>query len=59
VQATDATRHARNNRAGKPTDNCCVETFNESFRDECLNVHWFETIDERKRRSKLGALSTT
>lgn len=31
------------NRPGKPTDNCFVETFNGSFRDECLNVHWFET----------------
>jgi len=33
-------------RPGKPTDNCFVETFNGSLRDECLNVHWFETIDE-------------
>jgi putative transposase len=35
-------------RPGKPTDNCFVETFNGSLRDECLNVHWFETIDEAK-----------
>src|SRR5579864_2615534 len=34
------------NRPGKPTDNCFVESFNGSFRDECLNVHWFETIDD-------------
>jgi putative transposase len=33
-------------RPGKPTDNCFVESFNGSFRDECLNVHWFETIDD-------------
>ena len=26
-------------RPGKPTDNCFVETFNGSLRDECLNVH--------------------
>lgn len=25
------------NRPGKPTDNCFVESFNGSFRDECLN----------------------
>ena len=35
-------------RPGKPTDNCFIETFNGSFRDECLNVHWFETIGEAK-----------
>ena len=33
-------------RPGKPTDNCFVESFNGSYRDECLNVHWFETIDD-------------
>jgi len=38
------------NRPGKPTDNCFVETFNGSLRDECLNVHWFETIDEAKAK---------
>lgn len=26
-------------RPGKPTDNCYVETFSGSLRDECLNVH--------------------
>lgn len=35
-------------RPGKPTDNCYVETFNGSFRDECLNLHWFETMDDAK-----------
>lgn len=35
-------------RPGKPTDNCYVETFNGSFRDECLNVHWFETLEDAK-----------
>lgn len=33
-------------RPGKPTDNCFVETFNGSLRDECLNVHWFETLED-------------
>lgn len=37
-------------RPGKPTDNCHIETFNGSFRDECLNLHWFETLGEAKAR---------
>lgn len=37
-------------RPGKPTDNCFVETFNGSLRDECLNVHWFESLDDAKRQ---------
>jgi putative transposase len=37
-------------RPGKPTDNCFIETFNGSLRDECLNVHWFETLEEAKAR---------
>jgi len=37
-------------RPGKPTDNCFIETFNGSLRDECLNVHWFESIDEAKEK---------
>jgi putative transposase len=35
-------------RPGKPTDNAHIETFNGSLRDECLNVHWFATIEEAK-----------
>lgn len=35
-------------RPGKPTDNCFVETFNGSLRDECLNVHWFESVEDAK-----------
>ena len=33
-------------RPGKPTDNCFIETFNGSLRDECLNVHWFASLAE-------------
>lgn len=36
-------------RPGKPTDNAFIETFNGSLRDECLNVHWFETLAEAHR----------
>ena len=31
-------------RPGKPTDHAFIETFNGSLRDECLNLHWFETL---------------
>lgn len=36
-------------RPEKPTDNCHIETFNGSFRDECRNLHWFESLDEAKK----------
>ena len=36
-------------RPGKPTDNAFIESFNGTFRDECLNVHWFETLTEAKQ----------
>ena len=36
-------------RPGKPTDNAFVESFNGTFRAECLNAHWFETLAEAKR----------
>jgi len=28
-------------RPGKPTHNAIIKSFNRSFGDECLNVHWF------------------
>lgn len=33
---------------GKPTQNAFVESFNGKFRNECLNQHWFRTIDEAR-----------
>jgi len=36
-------------RPGKPTDNAFIETLNGTFRDECLNVHWFETLVKAKQ----------
>ena len=33
-------------RPGKPTDNPFIESFNGSFRDECLNTHWFLPLDD-------------
>jgi putative transposase len=37
-------------RPGKPTDNCFIETFNGSLRDECLNVNWFESLEDAKEK---------
>ena len=36
----------RFSRPGKPTDNAYIESFNGKFRNECLNTHWFETLEE-------------
>ena len=33
-------------RPGKPTDNAFIESFNDKFRNECLNAHWFMTLDD-------------
>jgi len=37
--------------AGKPAQNAIVESFNGRMRDECLNLHWFRTVDEPGPRS--------
>jgi len=34
---------------GHPTQNAYVESFNGRFRDECLNEHWFLTLEEARR----------
>lgn len=33
-------------RPGKPTDNPFIESFNGSFRDECLNTSWFMSLQD-------------
>jgi len=38
------------NRRGKPTDNATVESFNGKFREECLNAHWFESIEDARKK---------
>jgi putative transposase len=35
-------------RPGKPTDNAHVESFNGTFRQECLNAHWFMAQSDAK-----------
>lgn len=37
-------------RPGKPTDNPFVESFNGSFRDECLNSHWFLSLKDAEEK---------
>lgn len=33
---------------GKPTQNAFVESLNGKFRNECLNLHWFRSLDEAR-----------
>ena len=35
---------------GKPTQNAFIESFNGTFRDECLNMHWFYNLDDARRK---------
>jgi len=37
-------------RPGKPTDNPFIESFNGSFRDECLNTNWFLSLDDAQEK---------
>ena len=37
-------------RSGKPTDNPYIESFNGSFRDECLNVNWFLSLEDAQEK---------
>ena len=37
-------------RRGKPTDNAIIESFNGSFRDECLNTNWFLSREDAERK---------
>lgn len=37
-------------RPGKPTDHATIESFNGSFRDECLNLHWFLSLEDAQEK---------
>ena len=37
-------------RPGKPTDNAFIEAFNGKFRAECLNAHWFMSLDDAREK---------
>ena len=34
---------------GKPVQNAFVESFNGTFRDNCLNEHWFRVLRDARR----------
>jgi putative transposase len=34
---------------GRPVENAYIESFNGKFRDECLNEHWFSTLEDARR----------
>ncbi len=33
---------------GKPTDHAFIDAFNRRFRQECLNEHWFMSLEDAK-----------
>ena len=35
-------------RPGKPVENAYVESFNGRVRDECLNLHWFQSLEQAR-----------
>jgi putative transposase len=37
-------------RPGRPMDNAMIESFNGSFRDECLNVNWFLSMEDAQEK---------
>ena len=38
---------------GKPTQNAFIESFNGTFRDEYLNMHWFNDLDDARRKIEI------
>jgi len=43
-------------RPGKPIENGLIESFNGRFRDECLNLHWFTSLQDARRQIELWRL---
>lgn len=41
--------HLSYSSPGKPTDNAYIENFNSTFRDDCLNQHWFSNLREARQ----------
>ena len=35
---------------GKPTQNAFIESFNAMVRERCLGMHWFESLNDARRR---------
>ena len=36
-------------RPGKPTDNAFCESFNGTFRSECLDTNWFSNLEDARK----------
>ena len=34
---------------GSPKQNACIESFNGTFRDECLDENWFESLEQARQ----------
>ena len=39
-------------RPGKPTDNAYIESFNSLVRKECLNLHWFLSLEDAEEKTQ-------
>jgi putative transposase len=39
-------------RPGKPTDNAPIESFNARLRLECLNEHWFMSLEDARKKTE-------
>ncbi|MEO1398632.1 MAG: IS3 family transposase, partial [Pseudomonadota bacterium] len=37
-------------RPGNPTDNAFIESFDGKFRTDCLNTHWFMSLDDARSK---------
>ena len=37
-------------RPGKPTDHAYIESFNGRFQQECLNEHWFISLEDAQQK---------
>ena len=49
-------------KPGTPTQNAFIESFNGSFRNECLNANWFDSLAHARQiieASRRGASTTT
>ena len=40
---------------GRPMEIGCAESFHGKFREECLNEHWFLTLDDARETIKMEA----
>jgi len=48
--ATDNNITLAYSEPGKPTQNAFIESFNATFRQECLDAHWFTSIADAKEK---------